>query len=331
MKEKKDVNSRLIETIRKQIPNDENIISRLEDILDIGQQSVYRRLRGEIPFTFEEVMKVALNMGFSLDEIIGKHNLKGTFLDMESFLKDQMDIIDLYNDFTAKTVDKMHEVANASDTLLISARNKIPISLLLRYENLTRFRYFKVRHLQEPHSSSLHFSKVTLNLNNKILMKQYINNYRKINNIELIIDDNTLLSMIKEITYFYKRKLITESDLSVLQTELFELLDYLEKVMAEGKNDLGTRITCYLSTFNIETNYSYLQFNNHKTVKFWAHAEMPMTINDPRICDIQKKWLDSLKKYSTLITGSNEIQRVGYFDKQKEFIGNIGKDVLLTQ
>lgn len=330
MKEKKDINSRLIETIRNHISNDENIISRLEGILNIGQQSIYRRLRGEIPFTFEEVMKIAQNLSFSVDEIIGKHHHKGTFLNMELLLKDELDIIDLYNDFTTRTVGEMHEVAKGSDSLLISARNKIPISLILRYETLTRFRYLKVRHLQDPKSSNLQFSEVTFDLNNKILMKQYINNYRKINNIELIIDDNTLLSMIKEITYFYKRKLITESDLSLLQAELFELINYLDKVMAEGKNDIGTRITCYLSTFNIETNYSYLQYNNQKTVKFWAYAEIPMIITDPKICDIQKEWLDSLKKYSTLITASNEIQRVRYFDKQKEYIENIGKDILLT-
>lgn len=330
MKEKKDINTRLIETIRKYMSNNENIISRLEGILHIGQQSIYRRLRGEIPFTFEEVMKIALNLSFSLDEIIGKHHHKGTFLDMESFLKEELDIIDLYNDFTTKMVDKMREVANGSDTLLVSSRNKIPLSLLLRYESLTRFRYLKVRHLQDPQSSNLQFSKVTLDINNKALMKQYINNYRRINNIELIIDDNTLLSMIKEITYFYKRRLITESELLVLQSELFELINFIEKQMAEGKNDIGTRITCYLSTFNIETNYSYLQYNDQKIVKFWAYAEIPMTITDPRICDMQKEWLDSLKKYSTLITGSNEIQRVRYLDRQKEYIDNIGKDIVLA-
>lgn len=309
--------------------NDENIISRLEEILHIGQQSIYRRLRGEIPFTFEEVMKIALNLSFSLDEIIGKHHHKGTFLDMESFLKDELDIIDLYNDFTSKMVDDIHEVANAPDSLLISARNKIPLSLLLRYENLTRFRYLKVRHLQDPKSFNLQFSKVSLDLNNKVLMKKYINNYRKINNIELIIDDNTLLSMIKEITYFYKRKLITASDLSVLQSELFELINFIERHMSQG-DDLGTQITCYLSTFNIETNYSYMQYNDKPIVKFWAYAEIPMTITDPRICNIQKEWLDSLKKYSTLITGSNEIQRVQYLDRQKEYIENVGKDIILA-
>jgi len=330
MKEKKDIYSRLIETIKNHIPNDENIISRLEGILHIGQQSIYRRLRGEIPFTFEEVMKIALNLSFSLDEIIGKHHHKGTFVDMELLLKEGLDIIDLYNDFTAKTVGQMQEVANGSDSLLISARNKIPISLILRYENLTRFRYLKVRHLQDPGSFNLQFSEVTFDLKNKILMKQYMNNYRRINNIELIIDNNTLLSMIKEITYFYKRKLITESDLLVLKAELFELIDYLARIMADGKNDIGTRITCYLSTFNIEINYSYLQFNNQKKVKLWAYAEMPMTITDPKICDIQKEWLDSLKKYSTLITGSNEIQRIQYLDRQREYIENIGKDKLLS-
>jgi len=328
--EKEDVNLKLIETIKKYISNDENIIARLEDILNIGQQSIYRRLRGEIPFTFEEVMKIALNLSFSVDEIIGKYHHKGTFLDMESYLKEETDIIEVYNKFIDKFVDMSHEVSKASDATLISARNKFPISLLLRFENLTRFKYFKVRHLQEEDSSKTKFSDITLTLRNKESMKKYLYNYKRVNNIEIIIDSNTLLALLKEITYFYKRKLVTDDELAILQSELFELVDYMEKIMSDGKNDVGSQTACYLSIFNIEANYSYMQYDDKKLVKFWAYAEIPMIISDPKICSLQKEWLDSLKKYSTLITGSNELQRIHYLDKQREYIKNLGQDSILS-
>lgn len=329
MRNKKDnIYIRLIETIKQYIPDDDKIISRLEEILDISQQSIYRRLRGEIPFTFEEVTKIALNLRFSLDEIMGKYYHKGTFLDLESFLKEEMDIIGIYNDFIDKAVGLMNEASSASYTTLISARNKFPLSLLLRYENLTKFKYFKVRHLQE-YAFNESLSEITLTLGNKEAIKRYMFDYKRLNNIELIVDNNALLSMIKEITYFYKRKLIFDSELLSLQEELRELVDYIEKIMSQGKNDVGSQVSCYLSTFNIETNYSYIQYDEKMLVKFWAYAEIPMIISDPRICLIQKDWLDSLKKYSTLITGSNELQRIHYLDKQREHIDNIGKDIIL--
>jgi len=328
-KGKDDIYIKLIDTIKQYISDDDKIISRLEEILDISQQSIYRRLRGEIPFTFEEVMKIALNLSFSLDEIIGKHHHKGTFLDLESFLKEEMGITGVYNDFIDKVVGMMNETSTTTDTTLVSARNKFPLSLLLRYEGLTRFKYFKVLHLQEE-AFSTPFSEVILTSENKQSIKRYMFDYKRISRIELIVDNNTLLSMIKEITYFYKRKLISDSELAILQSELLELIDYLERIMSEGKNDVGSHVACYLSTFNIETNYSYIQYGRKMLVKFWAYAEIPMIISDPRICLMQKDWLDSLKKYSTLITGSNELQRIQYLEMQREYINNIGKDIILA-
>lgn len=325
----KSVNDKLIETIKKYISNDDKIVSRLEDILNIGQQSIYRRLRGEIPFTFEETMKIALNLSFSLDEIIGKYHPKGTFLNMESYLKEEMDFTEVYEDFISKSVDLIHKVGNASDSILITARNKFPPSLLLRFENLTRFKFFKVRHLQEENAFNLPFSEIELTSGNKESMKKYLYNYRQINKIELILDNNTLLSFIKEITYFYKRHLISESDLNQLQSELFELVDYMEKIMLNKKIDSGAEVSVYISTFNIETNYSYLQYDEKQLVRFWVYAEIPMVISDPKICEMQREWLESLKKYSTLITGSNELQRIQYLNRQREYIKNIGQDSLL--
>ena len=40
------------------------------DVLDIGKESAYRRLRGEKPFSMEEIYKLSLVLNFSLDEII---------------------------------------------------------------------------------------------------------------------------------------------------------------------------------------------------------------------------------------------------------------------
>ncbi|MDR1501902.1 MAG: hypothetical protein LBT43_05545, partial [Prevotella sp.] len=207
---------------------------------------------------------------------------------------------------------------------------RLPLNLLLRHENLTKFQYFIGRHQVATKTFNMKFSDIDLSLENKQMMRDYINNHRKIKRIELIIDDNTLLSMIKEITYFYKRKLITDTDIAILQTELIDLVSFVEKFMMEGKNDLGAENICYLSKLDIETNYSYLQFNDQKIVELCIYKEIPAIISDSKVCDIMRKRLESLKKYSTLITGSNELQRTLYLDKQKEYIENIGKDLLQT-
>lgn len=42
-----------------------------------------------------------------------------------------------------------------------------------------------------------------------------------------------------------------------------------------------------------------------------------------------KYWLESLKKYATLITLSDEVQRSLYLNRQRRLFANIDQDILL--
>ncbi|MFV0538339.1 MAG: hypothetical protein ACK5M3_13365 [Dysgonomonas sp.] len=108
------------------------------------------------------------------------------------------------------------------------------------------------------------------------------------------------------------------------------MLDRLESILIKGENDNGQKFLIYISTLNIEVNYTYFHSDNKENIKFWTYAEVPMVIQDPHISLIQKERLDSIKKYSALITQSNEVQRSAYIYKQKMHIDNIGQENILV-
>jgi len=56
---KENFNAALIRAIRETAPSGENLANALMDILCIGKEAVYRRLRGEVTFTFEEAGIIA--------------------------------------------------------------------------------------------------------------------------------------------------------------------------------------------------------------------------------------------------------------------------------
>ncbi len=164
---------------------------------------------------------------------------------------------------------------------------------------------------------------------NEITVKNNTVYFKHINEITVILDNNSFLSLIKDITYFYRRNLITDEDLQSLKAEFQELLDWFERLLIKGESDNGQKFHIYISTLNIEVNYTYFHSDNKENIKFWANAETPMVIQDPYISQMQKKRLDSIKKYSALITQSNEVQRSAYIYKQREYIDNIGKENIL--
>lgn len=65
------LNIGLIEAIKKKIPSKGSIANLLMDILYIGKEAIYRRLRGEVPFTFAEAAIISRKLEISLDDIIG--------------------------------------------------------------------------------------------------------------------------------------------------------------------------------------------------------------------------------------------------------------------
>ena len=65
------LNTGLISAMKEKLPQGTNLANLLMDILYIGKEAVYRRLRGEVPFTLAEAAVISQKIGISLDRITG--------------------------------------------------------------------------------------------------------------------------------------------------------------------------------------------------------------------------------------------------------------------
>ena len=65
-----------LSAIRDKIPHKATLANTITDLLVIDKDAVYRRLRGEVSFTFSEMEIIAQSMGISLDSIAGIENLQ---------------------------------------------------------------------------------------------------------------------------------------------------------------------------------------------------------------------------------------------------------------
>lgn len=63
-----DPNTNLIEAMKEKLPAKGKLADMLMDTLYIGKEAVYRRLRGEVPFTLQEAALVSRKLGISLDK-----------------------------------------------------------------------------------------------------------------------------------------------------------------------------------------------------------------------------------------------------------------------
>ena len=66
-----ELNTGLIEALKEKLPPKTNLANLLMDTLYIGREAIYRRLRGEVPFTLEEGVLVSGSMGVCLAHVAG--------------------------------------------------------------------------------------------------------------------------------------------------------------------------------------------------------------------------------------------------------------------
>ena len=134
-------NAALIEAIHAHTPQHSNPASLLMDMLNIGREAAYRRLRGEVPFTFGEASALCARMHFSLDRVVG---LAATDkLSFQLKFKEFTAPLETYNEILERDIAFMREVASDPTTEFATATNSLPAEFYGKYDNLNRFKLFK--------------------------------------------------------------------------------------------------------------------------------------------------------------------------------------------
>ena len=98
---KDSIVNELITAMKDRLPPGQNLANFLTDTLCIGREAVYRRLRGEVAFTIDEVAQISYKLGISIDQIIGNHLHNRVTFDMNllrsaNAIESYYEIIDRY-------------------------------------------------------------------------------------------------------------------------------------------------------------------------------------------------------------------------------------------
>jgi hypothetical protein len=311
-----NLNGIIVNTILRSIPKNIKPVIYLMDLLDLSRESVYRRIRREIPFSMEEITKLSLTLSFSIDEIIEGSKKERKFFDLQIPSDFSEAYIELFKDYN----NYLQNLLTAKKSQVLMALNHIPPLFSAFFENLSRFFFYKWMTENMEDISGQSFSNFRMPDDLAGIQEKIVINCQKVNNVLLIFSPHVFLSTIKDIQYFYKRKLLSKEELQSLRKDILDLIDLGERIAKNGCFSAGTHMDFYLSTLNVHSNSIYIQYDNVSETHFWIYSSNPMVIRNTEICDMQKKWIYSLKKHSTLITESNEILQIEFFNKQRTYV-----------
>lgn len=307
--------------ILNSIPPRIKSIEYLMETLDISRESVYRRIRGDIAFTFEEVVKLSIELGFSIDELVMKNMPSRVFFNTYTALS--QDPSEMFVTIYQRYFNDAFNINNAKDVESIIVVNQIPFEFIVFFSHLFKFSYYRWMHQNQESSLKYFYSDVKMPDGLLALQHKATESLKKVRNNTLIIDSDIFLNLIKEIQYYYKRKLINENDFFALRDDLLSLVDKMENIAQTGFYGMEAKYNFYLSSLNIDSSSRFIKFDEQMKSMFFVNSMEPITVMNLNLCMMHKKWLDSMRKYATLITQSNEILQVKYFNKQRTCIEEI--------
>lgn len=315
------LNEKIILAIRKHVPKNQKIVNYLMELLDLSKESSYRRMRGEKGFTMEEIYQIAQNLNLSIDEIVGVGTNERVFFDLQA--DTSSDPIHAFLVMLQQNNQIMKQMIKAEYAETITAQNRLSVITHMPYGNIFKFLYY--RYLYQIHEVPLNFYYSDLVIPSEIeeLREEYNYYSPQIKNITYILDNSIFPKIIKEILYYYRRNLISKDELISMQQDLFTLVDATERMVTNGYNDAGSNRSIYISLFDIDSNFRYLEYDGTIITELWIHPVNPLVIYDAATSALQRKWLGALKKYSTLISQSNELQQSEYLNTQREYIKNM--------
>lgn len=313
------LNNILINEVLRNIPEHIKPANYLVELLEISLDSAYRRLRGDIAFTYSEAVRLAIDLNFSLDKLFGQSEDQHATFDISTnnIQNAEESVYTMFHKFFLLLQGK--NKAKKSFTML-AVNHLLPI-YTISFDHILRFFYYKWVHQQSDAGLNLSYSEVPISGRIKSICDEiHYYNIDTTNSIyRVIFDSNVYINFINEVLYYHKRKLLTDGEFFAIKDDLFKLIDYTEKI-SQKDVEKKTSLFLYLSSLEIGSNTGYTQYDDKVEAFFWVHPFYLFKTSHPTSCQIHKNWLDSLKKYSALISQSNEILLAEFFHKQRQYL-----------
>ncbi|MDR1370763.1 MAG: hypothetical protein LBJ72_11665 [Dysgonamonadaceae bacterium] len=307
----------IVRVIKEKTPDGMNPVDVLYEIIPIRKESLYRRLRGEMPFTLDEASRIAVHLGISLDKLLPHKS------------KDACNVKFVHDDLKngdCKTINQIREalitVKKNSEASLYTATNGLPFSHLYKYPTLSKFRIFAQNYQHRKETLPQKMSELVISPQ---IRESEISYHTMIQQIPInyIWAKNMVQPFVTDIRYFSEINLLSQEEIDKLKEEAYSLLNDLEQDVSAGKMLSGAPFTVFLSNNFFDNNCIYVESHSFRSCFFKIFGIDLLSSTESDLCDKTKEWIWSLMKYSVLISKSGIVERVHFFKQQRNLLDSI--------
>jgi hypothetical protein len=202
--------------------------------------------------------------------------------------------------------------------------NNLSRSLAAGFNMLYKFNIFKWGYEFSNDTANTPFSEIVIPEEVQNIAKQYYRNMKDVTRTYMILDHLLFDNLIDEIRFFHSIMLITDEEKEMIKKDLNNLMNYLSEVASTGcYPETKNKVYLYISTLNVNTNYSYFYSEQVKTCRVHAFNKYDIISYNPEMIETFKTWMQMKKRTSILISEVDEKNRITYFMKLQNLIESL--------
>jgi len=311
--------------LKEKLPNHLSLVDEVAALLNLSNDSAYRRIRGDKALAFDEIQVLADHYSVSLDRFLGLRTdaflFSGNLINREKF---EM------NDYLERMANQLAYFANAEKKQMYYLNRDIPLFYNFMFPELAAFKcYFWSRYnLNYAHFYKSHF-----------LISDFIDLFNKtcekISELYLQIPSTEIWNLdcinttVRQIDYCRELKIFSSTqDVITIFECLEKLVDHIEQQVEYGakfpfgKPDLSKKVkhTVFLNEIGVGDNSILVEVNGERMV-FIAHNIINYAMTtDKKFVEYTWQTMNIFFKKSTLISEAGEKDRQLFFDTLRQRI-----------
>ncbi|MCH2233593.1 MAG: hypothetical protein MK078_05010 [Crocinitomicaceae bacterium] len=332
MEEVKDIQEQLLDGVRMQLKEGEKLAAVLQDTLFLSADAVYRRIRGDVPFSIFETKTICEKFNLSFDEY-------GTFKRGKvNFLYTPLNTIGLnFTTYLEGIRDGLKQAKQLKDVNLIMCVNDTPLFQLFNLPHLTRFKFFfwAKTYLGIEEYKNEKFKREKIDKQTLAVGIEAHNIYNSIPTTE-IYGPETLRGTLRQIKYYFDSQQFEDPSYALeLLDNLQVLAEHMRKQCEIGRKfaagneppSSGNEFYMYSNDTYIADNTYVIDWDGGSAVYFSHNIMNYLNTTDPYYITESKFVLDKLKKNSSIITEDNAKERERFFSSIEKTIQNFRRKI----
>ena len=315
-----DLYQNLLIQLRNRIPQNSKLVTKLVEILSLERMAVYRRLRQEVPFTFEEVIIIAKEFNISLDSMLGVD--ARTTLPFRFQSHENENPVEIDYSMLEEYLQAIKDVASDSSGEISSVTNLLPQLFYTGFKYIYHFYYFKWRYYTLPSVKTKSYHEIILPDRLIQIVDDLFINFKKIKTNFFILDNLIFQNFVNDVAYFNSIRLIRDEDIIHIKDELFRFIDYMETIAINGYVDKpSNKVFIYISETSIDTSYTCIDSkSSFRFALIWSFIFNSILSYDEDTLTMMKNRIHTIIRTSTLLSVTGEKHRTQYFDAQRKIV-----------